>query len=263
MFQFGFIGVGNMGSAIAIAVAKALEPKTILVSDKDTQRAETFAQTYGTVAADNLTIAQNARFIVLGVKPQYMEEMLTQLVPVLAQRKDFVLVTMAAGLTMDTIARMAGGDYPVIRIMPNTPARVGHGVIQYDKNALVTDDELDAFLQAMAPAGMLDHLPEKLIDAASAVSGCGPAFACLFMEALADGGVACGLPRDKALHYAAKMVLGTAQLLLSSGEHPGTLKDQVCSPGGTTIQGVRALEAGGLRSAVIEAVIAACEKNKG
>ena len=117
-------------------------------------------------------------------------------------------------------------------------------------------------IAAMKPAGLLDELPENLIDAGSAVAGCGPAFACMFMEALADGGVACGLPRAKALEYAAQMVLGTAQLLLSTGEHPGVLKDQVCSPGGSTMQGVRALEVGGLRGTVMEAVIAAFEKNK-
>ena len=120
--------------------------------------------------------------------------------------------------------------------------------------------DLDNFAALMAPAGLVDPLDEKLIDAASAISGCGPAYVYLFLEALADGGVACGLPRDKALAYAAQMVAGTAQLMLDQHEHPGQLKDGVCSPGGTTIQGVRTLEDRGFRSAVMEAVIAAYDK---
>jgi pyrroline-5-carboxylate reductase len=146
--------------------------------------------------------------------------------------------------------------------MPNTPARVGSGVILYDANDRVCREDLVEFLDAIAQAGMLDPLPERLIDAGSAVAGCGPAFACQFMEALADGGVACGLPRAKAMEYAAQMLLGTAKLLLETGEHPGALKDAVCSPGGSTIQGVRALEQGGFRGTVMEAVIAAWEKNQ-
>ncbi len=262
MYKFGFIGVGNMGGAIAMAVAKAIDPNEILVCGKGKSRAASFAESYGVVASDMQTIAKEAKFVVLGVKPQYMEEVLTAIAPILANRTGFILVTMAAGLTMENIATMAGGNYPVIRIMPNTPARVGEGVVQFCVNPLVSAGDLQEFLAAMKPAGLLDELPENLIDAGSAVAGCGPAFACMFMEALADGGVACGLPRAKALEYAAQMVLGTAQLLLSTGEHPGVLKDQVCSPGGSTIQGVRALEVGGLRGTVMEAVIAAFEKNK-
>lgn len=262
MYQFGFIGIGNMGGAMALAAVKATEPRSILVSAKHAERAQAFAAKCGAVAADNLTIASHAKFIVLGIKPQFMAEVLHEIAPVLHNRKDFVLVTMAAGLTMENIAEMAGGQYPIIRIMPNTPSRVGKGVVQYDANALVRGEDLEEFLACLAPAGLIDHLPERLIDAGSAVSGCGPAFVSLFMEALADGGVACGLPRDKALAYAAQTLLGTAQLYLESLSHPGILKDQVCSPGGSTIQGVRALEVGGLRGTVMEAVIAAFEKNQ-
>ena len=166
---------------------------------------------------------------------------------------------MAAGLSIARIQEMAGEDFPVIRIMPNTPASVGEGMIQYCSSN-VTAEEEEAFRKIMAPAGRLDAVPENLIDAASCVSGCGPAWVYQFIEALADGGVACGLPRDKALAYAAKMAEGTARLMLENHAHPGQLKDGVCSPGGTTIQGVRTLEDRGFRSAVIEAVIAAYEK---
>ena len=149
----------------------------------------------------------------------------------------------------------------MIRIMPNTPVAVGEGVIQYDCLD-VTEVEVSQFRAMLAQGGLLDRLPEKLIDAGSAVSGCGPAFADLFLEALADGGVACGLPRAKAQAYAAQMLLGAAKLALESGQHPGQLKDTVCSPGGSTIAGVRALEQRAFRAAVMEAVEAAWKRNR-
>ena len=262
MALFGFIGVGNMGGAMAKAAAKAVGGNAIFVSAKHPERAEAFAAAIGATAVTNQQIAEKCDYIVLGVKPQFMEEVLSPLQEILAARQNAVLISMAAGLTMATIASMAGGDMPMIRIMPNTPSLVGAGVIQYDCNALVTEEQKHMFLKAFAPAGRLDPLPERLIDAGSALSGCGPAFCALFMEALSDGGVACGLPRQQALEYAAQTMLGTAKLMLETGNHPGIMKDQVTSPGGSTIQGVRALEKGGLRSAVMEAVIAAYEKNK-
>jgi pyrroline-5-carboxylate reductase len=191
-----------------------------------------------------------------------MADLLAQLSPILKEREDrFILVTMAAGLTIERIRELAVGDYPVIRIMPNTPASIGEGMILYTAGSDVLDIELQIFLAAMAGAGRLSPLPEHLMDAGSAVSGCGPAFVDLFIEALADGGVACGLPRASALEFAAQMVAGSAKLVLESGKHPGVLKDAVCSPGGTTIQGVRALEPGNFRGTVMEAVIKAYEKN--
>jgi pyrroline-5-carboxylate reductase len=262
MALFGFIGVGNMGGAIASAVAKSVDPAQLLVSDHDREKVAAFTDHWGAVPSDNKTIAREAKFVVLGVKPQYMAGVLGELKPILEVRTDCVLVTMAAGMTMQSIANLVGGGYPVIRIMPNTPAKIGQGVILYDHNDRVKKEDVNQFLAAMTQAGMLDPLPERLIDAGSAVSGCGPAFVCLFLEAMADGGVACGLPRDKALEYAAQTLVGTAGLLLQSGDHPGAMKDAVCSPGGSTIQGVRMLEKGGLRSAMMEAVIAAYEKSR-
>ena len=167
---------------------------------------------------------------------------------------------MAAGFSIARVQELAGGTYPVIRIMPNTPVAVGRGMILYTCGESVTGEEERIFLEAMAGAGRFSRLPERLMDAGSAVSGCGPAFADLFLEALADGGVACGLPRAQAVELAAQMMLGSAKLALRSGQHPGALKDAVCSPGGATIQGVRALEAAGFRGAVMEAVIASYEK---
>ena len=212
--------------------------------------------------ATNAEVAGNCDLIFLAVKPQMMEAMLEPLRFILAERtKRFVLCTMAAGLPVARIQEMAGGDYPVIRIMPNTPASVGEGMIQYC-SANVTAEEEAAFCRLMAPAGRLDAVAEGMIDAASCVSGCGPAWVYQFIEALADGGVACGLPRAKAQEYAAQMVLGSAKLVLESGKHPGALKDAVCSPGGSTIQGVRVLEEHGLRGAVMDAVLAAYDKTK-
>ncbi len=262
MATFGFIGIGNMGGALAQAAAKRMDPAGILVSAQHPERAAAFAQAHGMQPSTNEEIARTAKFLVLGVKPQFMGSVLGALKPILEVRTDCVLVTMAAGLTTHQISCMVGGGYPVIRIMPNTPAQIGRGVILYDANDRVRQGDLAEFLEAMTCAGMLDALPERLMDAGSAVSGCGPAFVSLFLEAMADGGVACGLPRDKAMEYAAQTILGTAELMLQTQDHPGQMKDAVCSPGGSTIQGVRALERGGLRSAVVEAVIAAYEKNK-
>ena len=262
MATFGFIGTGNMGGALARAARKRLSGDEVLLANRTAAKAEALAKELDCRAVDNETAAREADYLFLGVKPQMMEEMLAGIAPVLAARKDrFLLVTMAAGLTIARIRELAGGDFPVIRIMPNTPAAIGEGMVLYALGPGVTVEEERTFLDAMAGAGRFSSLPERLIDAGSAVAGCGPAFVDLFIEALADGGVACGLPRAQAQTFAAQMVAGSARLALESGQHPGVLKDAVCSPGGTTIQGVRALEAGGFRSAVMEAVIAAYEKN--
>ena len=258
----GFIGCGNMGSALARAVRSGAPETELYFANRSPAKADALVQALGGERVDNETIARRCSLIFLGVKPQMMEGVLSALAPVLAERKDrFVLVTMAAGLTMERVRQMAGGAWPVVRIMPNTPAAVGAGVVQLCA-ADVTDQEKEEIMDLLAPAGLVDELPEGLIDAASAVSGCGPAFAYLFVEGLADGAVACGLPRDKAVRYAAQMLQGAARLVLESGTHSGALKDAVCSPGGTTIQGVRALEARGFRGAAMEAVIAAYEKTR-
>jgi len=262
MYQtIGFIGTGNMGSAMARAAARSGLAGTILLSNRTPAKAEALAEELpGAAVSTNEEIARRANLIFLGVKPQMMQLVLDPLAPILRGREDrFVLATMAAGLSCDRIREMAGMDCPVIRMMPNTPAAIGAGVVQYCGRGATVED-FDDFAALIAPAGLVDQVPEGLIDAASAVSGCGPAFAYLFLEALADGGVACGLPRDKALAYAAQMVEGAARMVLESGRHPGALKDAVCSPGGTTIQGVRVLEERGFRAAAMDAVVAAYEK---
>ena len=262
-YTFGFIGTGNMGGALATAVARKENCEGILLANRTAAKAEALAAQLGCHVGTNADVAGNCRYIFLGVKPQMMAETLAPLQEVLAKRADrFILVTMAAGLTMERIAALSGGDYPVIRIMPNTPCAIGEGMILYAANDQVTAEELSFFTDALSGAGVLDELSEQLIDAGSAVAGCGPAYLCQIVEALADGGVTCGLPRQKALLYAAQMVKGTGALILQSGQHPAALKDAVCSPGGSTIAGVRAMEAGGVRSAMMEAVIAADKRNK-
>ena len=191
-----------------------------------------------------------------------MAGLLESITPPLAARKDrFVLASMAAGLTARRIQELAGGNYPVIRLMPNTPVAVGAGVIQFCGRD-TREEELEDFQTLLAPAGLVDQVDEGLIDAACAVSGCGPAFCALLAEALADGAVACGLPRAKAQRYAAQTMEGTARLMRQTGQHPGVMKHAVCSPGGSTIAGLRALENKGFRGAAMDCIVAAYQKNK-
>ena len=262
MKTMAFIGTGNMGSALARAASKSVSGEHILLSNRTPAKAEALAAALNARAVNNLTIAAEADFIFLGVKPQMMAGLMEEIRPVLTERKDgFVLVSMAAGLTMEKIRAMSGTDCPVIRILPNTPCAIGEGIILYTCDAAVTEAQKEAFLAAMGAAGRLAPIEEHLINAGSTISGSAPAFTAMFIEAMADGAVACGLPRAAAMEFAAQMLVGTAKLYLENGNHPGAMKDAVCSPAGSTIQGVRALEQGGFRTAVMEAIIATYEKN--
>ena len=261
MKKYAVIGTGNMGGALARALCKKLPGENVFLFNRTAEKAQRLAKELGCLcAASALEAVAQADYILLGVKPYMMQGVIDGVKSAL--RPGHILVTMAPGITMDGVRAMAGGDYPVIRIMPNTPVSIGAGMTLYAQDKYTQGEILDTFLGDLAASGRFCLLPEHLMDAGSAVSGCGPAFADLFLEALADGGVACGLPRAQAYQLAAQMLVGAAGLALA-GQHPGVLKDQVCSPGGTTIQGVRALERGGLRSAVMEAVIAAYEKSIG
>ena len=251
---YGFIGTGNMGGALARALVRTVSPSDVYLNNRTPAKAEALAAELGALADTAAHIAAACDYIFLGVKPNLIAGVLAQLAPTLAQRTDKpVLVSMAAGVTIAALEQAAPGC-PILRIMPNTACAVGAGLTLYDANALLTKPQLDAFLADMAASGRLEALPEHLIDAGSAVAGCGGAFACLFMEGLADGAVTCGLPRDKARRYAAQMVLGTAKLQLATGQHPAAMKDAVCSPGGATIKGVVALEDAGMRSALVKAI---------
>ena len=260
---FGFIGTGNMGGALARAAAKSVAPENIYLADARVEKAAALAQQLGCQCATVEGVAKNCQFIFLGVKPQVMATMLKSIAPILqARQQSPVLVSMAAGVRICDLQEMAGGAYPLIRIMPNIPVSVGEGVILYDTTENVSEDDISAFRNALSAAGLIDPLPEALIDAGSALSGCGPAFVSLFIEALADGAVACGLTRQQATNYACQTLIGTARMLQETGMTPGALKDTVCSPGGSTIAGVAALEQGGLRAAAMQAVDAAFWRTK-
>ncbi len=254
----GFIGTGNMGGALAKAVAAG--GHRVLLCDRDEAKAASLAAELGGETAD-MTAVLHVDYLFLGVKPQGMAALLASLKDALqAMEKPPVLVSMAAGLSTDALLAMLGTELPLIRIMPNTPVAVGEGMVLYCGSAAVTPSMLEGFTGVMAKAGKLVAIEERLMDAGSAVSGCGPAFAYLFIEALADGGVECGLPRTQAMELAAQMLLGAAKMVQETGAHPGALKDAVCSPGGTTIAGVHALEEGAFRATAMEAVHAAYQR---
>lgn len=256
--KYGFIGCGNMGSAIATALSK--KTKSIMLSDRS-GKANHFAEKLGVQYGTPQHVAEVCDRVFLAVKPQVLPDVLTELAPILQQKKN-ILISMAAGIEIDRIEKCVNTPLPVIRIMPNTPVLVGSGTTLYCYNRAVTDDVLADFLNDMQPCGLFDHLPEKLIDAASALAGCGPAYAYMFIEALSDAAVACGIPRDKAITYAANMLLGATQMILQTQQHPGALKDAVCSPGGSTIAGVKVLEDAGFRGIVMNCIIAAYHRTQ-
>ena len=255
--KYGFIGCGNMGGAIARALSKTT--KDILLSDP--YAAESLAQQLGCKSGSNEQAVESCERLFLAVKPQILRSAISPITELLRKKKP-LLITMAAGVEIAAIEEMIGDNLPIIRIMPNTPVAVGCGTILYCCNDLVDQKTLDDFLKDMQHAGMLDPISENLIDAGSALSGCGPAYVYMFIEALADGAVACGVPRAKAMTYAANTLIGAAQMVLQSGNHPGALKDAVCSPGGSTIAGVRALEESAFRGAVMNCVEAAYHRTK-
>lgn len=259
-YTVGFLGCGNMGGALARAAALA-RPRGIALCDTDKTKAESLAREIGAVSTDALTLVNECEVLFLAVKPQGMKNALAPLRTALAARADsLLLVTMAAGLTVAEISSLADFSGRIIRIMPNTPVGVGAGTVLYALGDGVGEEDEKKFLSLLSHAGFCDRIPEGMIDAAGTLTGCSPAFISLFCEALADGAVACGVPRDKALRYAANALFGTAKMILDTGRHPGELKDAVCSPGGTTIEGVRLLEERAFRAAATDAVIAAYEK---
>lgn len=256
-YTLGFIGCGNMGGALVSAAIKAIGGENIAVCDYCIDKAKSF-EPLGVTVLTAKELASACKFVVLGVKPQNMQETLVGIAEELKENQNAVMITMAAGISAAAIRAFIGSDVPVVRIMPNTPALLGEGMILYDTLGVEKADE-DEFLRCFSKAGVLDKLPEEKIDAASALSGCGPAFVYVFAEALADGAVECGVPRDKANTYAAQTLLGAAKMLKEYG-HPAELKDAVCSPGGTTIAGIHALEKAGFKGAAMDAVFAAYKR---
>ena len=236
-YTAGFFGAGNMGGALAQAAIRTAGAENVILTCKTEAHTRAAAERLGCASGPAAEIVRSSRFVFLGVKPQMLSALAEELGGVIGEA-ECVLVS-------------------------NTPCAVGSGMLFLCRGSLAAEQDAEAFRQLMACAGRIDEIPEKWMDAASAVAGCGPAFAYMFVQALADGGVECGLPRAKATEYAAQMLLGSAQMVLQPGAHPEKLKDDVCSPGGSTIAGVHALENAAFRAACMDAVTAAYERTKG
>ena len=258
-YRFGFIGVGNMGGALAKAASRST--KQIILCDNDAEKASNLAGRIGCEFADIRTVAAESEYLFLGVKPQMMAQMLDEIKTTLEKHEDVILVSMAAGLTIDTIRRMAGGDYKVIRIMPNLAVEVGKGEILYTTSDNVTKVDLGKFLNLMKHAGHLTGIEEEQMNAGCSVSGCGPAFVYKFVRGMAKGGVDAGLDEETALALAIQTVRGAAKMLESNAVPLDKLIANVCSPGGSTIEGVKALDEAGMEEAVSGAVAAAFKRN--
>ena len=256
--KYGFLGCGNMGGAIATALSMAT--KDIYICDRS-GKAKTLAERLGITYTDVLTVVNSCDALFLGVKPQNMADTLQPLKETICAKKPLI-ISMAAGIELNTLENLLGSPLPMIRIMPNTPVAVGNGMTLYCANEFVTAIQKETFLADMAYTGKMDEIPEGLIDAAGVVSGCGPAYIYLFAEALADGAVACGVPRKNAIEYAAATLMGAGKMLIETQQHPSTLKDAVCSPGGSTIAGLNVLEERAFRGAIIDCVKASFKRNQ-
>ncbi len=260
MSTIGFIGCGNMGSALAMAVYRSNQAEKIYLSNRTQEKAITLAEKTEGVVTDNLGVCEKADIIFLGIKPQMLSDVVKEIKEPLQKRKHrYVLVSLLAGKDIRTLEDNFG-RVPIIRCAPNIPAQIGSGITLFSANQYISEAEKEYFKKLMLPSGYVEEVDEHTMECANGIMGCGPAFAAMFVEALSDGGVACGLRRDKALLYAAEMMKGTAEMLLETNMHPAQLKDSVCSPGGSTIQGVRKLEENNFRAALIDAVIATFEK---
>jgi len=256
------IGSGNMGSAL-MSAAKGAE---IYITDADLEKAKSAAASLGAkVLSSNIEAVEKGDIIFLAVKPQALQQVLAEIAAAagkkLASSGAPVFVSMAAGWSIAKIQGILGAKMPVARIMPNTPALIGKGVTALSASPEVSANSVSEIEKILGGAGIIDKVDERFMDAVTGLSGSGPAFVYLFIEALSDGGVRAGLPRDKALRYAAQTVLGAAAMVQETGKHPGELKDMVTSPGGTTIAGIAALEEGAFRSTVIKAVEAAWKRS--
>jgi pyrroline-5-carboxylate reductase len=261
--KIALLGTGNMAEALVKGLLRAgtANADEILCAEPRAERREEIAARYGVaVLASNLEATEQADVVVLSVKPQTMEQLLDEIAPAVDHRK--LVISIAAGVSIAAIARKLGSGVRIVRTMPNTPALVGAGATALARGAHATDADLEQARALFQAVGTTVIVEEQHLDAVTGLSGSGPAFLFLVIEALADGGVKVGLARPVALALAAQTVLGSAKLVLETGEHPGRLKDQVTSPGGTAIAGVHALEQGGLRAALMAAVEAATRRSR-
>ncbi len=267
--KLGFIGLGNMASAVIGGILKEgiASQQDIIGSAKTEKTAKEKAAEFGIEACtDNRRVTEQADVLVLAVKPQFFPEVIAEIRDLV--KEETLVISVAAGKTIKYIEEQFGASegkrtIKLVRCMPNTPALVLAGCTGYCVNERVSEGEKEFAHKLFSSFGKAIEVPERLMDTVGSVSGSSPAFVFMFIEALADGAVAEGMPRKQAVEFAAQAVLGSAKLVLESGMHPEELKDMVCSPGGTTIQGVRTLEKGGMRGAVMDAVIACAERSRG
>ena len=264
--KLGFIGLGNMANAmIGGILEKGLYTKSeIIGSAKTVETAERVAEKYGIeTGTDNRRTAQEADVVILAIKPIFFAEVIDEIKGIVtAAGEKKLVISIAAGKTIEWIAARFGAPVRLVRCMPNTPALVGEGCtcVCFQEGTAKADEEL--VLSVMNSFGKASVLPERLMDAFVGVAGSSPAYVFLFIEAMADAAVQAGMPRKQAYEFAAQSVLGSAKLMLETGKHPGELKDMVCSPGGTTIEAVKVLEEKGFRAAVLDAVEACVNKSK-
>lgn len=259
--QVGFLGAGRMATALARAWVRAglVRAECCRASDPLPQARQAFAAETGCAAgADNRAVVAASDVLVLAVKPQSMAGLLAEIRPALRAP---LVVSIAAGIPLRQLGAGLGADCRLVRVMPNTPCLVGASASGYAAGERATPEDVALVDRLLNAVGVAFRLPEHLLDAVTGLSGSGPAFVYLMIEALADGGVRVGLPRDVATALAAQTVLGAAKMVLETGSHPGVLKDMVASPGGTTIAGLHALERGGVRGALMDAVEAATRRS--
>lgn len=261
--KIGFIGLGNMARAMigGMLQKEIVQKEDIVGSARSKETLEAVRAAYGIeTRADNREVAGEAGVLILAVKPQFFQTVIDQIRDVVSG--ETLVISIAAGKTMDWIGQAFHKEIKLVRCMPNTPALVGAGCTGVCVNAQVSQEETELSLRLMESFGKASLVPESLMDAVGAVSGSSPAYVFMFIEAMADAAVAAGMPRAQAYVFAAQAVYGSAKLVLESGKHPGELKDMVCSPGGTTIQGVRVLEERGMRGAVMDALGAVVEQSR-
>ena len=261
MKTIGIIGLGNRGSVIATIAAKH-KTYPVLLANRTHEKAVNLAEKLNATAVTNRQVFEQANVVFLGVKPNQIQELLEENKNILERRESILLISMAAGVTLEKLESMTDTRHRWIRMMPNTPLQVAEGVISFSLGKNVTTSYKEEFVRLLQCAGLLIELPESQIDAATALAGCGPAFVYIFIEALAEAGVSMGLSREVALQLATQTVKGSASMVGETNEHPTILKEKVCSPGGSTIAGVISLEQTGFRSSVIKATRCAKERTE-
>lgn len=259
----GFIGSGNMANAMVGGIINAnLVPSiNVVCSDHSMAKLENMHKRYGiTIATNNSEVASKSDILILSVKPQFYPEVINEIKDQV--KENTIVVSIAAGQKIESIKNLFGKEIKIVRAMPNTPALVAEGMAALSSCPMVLPEELDLICNIFNSFGKCEVVSEKLMDVVTGLSGSSPAFIFMIIEAMADGAVLEGMPRDKAYKFAAQTVLGSAKMVLETGKHPAELKDMVCSPGGTTIEGVSVLEQNNLRASMINAVRSATKKSK-